>query len=211
MMPEGVGLAILRPNPLTPHSARIIVWPCPLTRWPIFLRLRSFCGWTRPGRRPSSGADGCSFASLQARGHGSIAARLAYLLADHVYRNNLGVVCGQDTGFKIESDPDTVRAPDVAVVCRARVGLIPSRGYAAFAPDLVAEIVSPDDRPGEVLTKVGQWIDAGTMLVWVIDPSRVEARTYRDDGGLTIVSSDGLLDASPVLPGFTCALAEVLR
>jgi len=49
------------------------------------------------------------------------------------------------------------------------------------------------------------------MLVWVIDPSRVEARTYRDDGGLTIVSSDGLLDASPVLPGFTCALAEVLR
>jgi len=143
--------------------------------------------------------------------HGSIAARLAYLLADHVYRNNLGVVCGQDTGFKIESDPDTVRAPDVAVVCRARVGLIPLRGYAAFAPDLVAEIVSPDDRPGEVLTKVGQWIDAGTMLVWVIDPSRVEARTYRDDGGLTIVSSDGLLDASPVLPGFTCALAEVLR
>ena len=120
-------------------------------------------------------------------------------------------MCGQDTGFKIESDPDTVRAPDVAVVCRARVGLIPSRGYAAFAPDLVAEIVSPDDRPGEVLTKVGQWIDAGTMLVWVIDPSRVEARTYRDDGGLTMVSSDGLLDASPVLPGFTCALAEVLR
>ena len=104
-----------------------------------------------------------------------------------------------------------MRAPDVAVVCRARVGLIPSRGYTAFAPDLVAEIVSPDDRPGEVLTKVGQWIDAGTMLVWVIDPSRVEARTYRDDGGLTIVSSDGLLDASPVLPGFTCALAEVLR
>jgi Uma2 family endonuclease len=99
-------------------------------------------------------------------------------------------VCGQDTGFKIESDPDTVRASDVAVVCRARVGLIPSRGYAAFAPDLVAEIVSPDDRPGEVLTKVGQWIDAGTMLVWVIDPSRVEARTYRDDGGLTIVSSE---------------------
>ena len=102
-------------------------------------------------------------------------------------------------------------APDVAVVCRSRVGLIPSRGYAAFAPDLVAEIVSPDARPGEVLTKVGQWIDAGTMLVWVIDPSRVEARTYRGDGGLTIVSSDGLLDASPVLPGFTCALAEVLR
>ena len=143
--------------------------------------------------------------------HGSIAARLTYLLADHAYRHELGVVCSQDTGFKLESDPDTVRAPDVAFIGRARVDQIPERGYAAFAPDLVAEIVSPDDRPGELLAKVGQWLDAGTQLVWVIDPSRAEARVYRDDGELTIVSADGVLEGELVLPGFKCALAEVLR
>lgn len=143
--------------------------------------------------------------------HGSVAGRLNYLLADHVYRHDLGVVCGQDTGFKIESNPDTVRASDVAVVCGPRVSQIPTRGYASFAPDLAAEIVSPDDRPGEVLAKVGQWLDAGTSVVWVIDPSRGEAHVYRDDGGLAIVPMDGALDGAPVLPGFTCGLAEILR
>jgi Uma2 family endonuclease len=143
--------------------------------------------------------------------HGSIAARLTYLLAHHVYQYALGVVCGQDTGFKIQSDPDTVRAPDVAFIGRARADRIPATGYAAFAPDLVAEIVSPDDRPGELLAKVGQWLNAGSILVWVIDPARAEAREYRDDGELRIIAADGHLDGDPVVPRFTCALADVLR
>jgi Uma2 family endonuclease len=143
--------------------------------------------------------------------HGSIAARLSYLLSDHVYRHDLGVVCSQDTGFRIESDPDTVRAPDVAFIGRARADQIPATGYAAFAPDLAAEIVSPDDRPGEVLAKVAQWLEAGTRLVWVIDPGRSEARMYRDDGDLAIVGPEGLLVGESVLPGFTCVLAAVLR
>jgi len=143
--------------------------------------------------------------------HGSIAARLTYLLADYVYRHDLGLVCGQDTGFKIESDPDTVRGADVAFVGRERVDQIPARGYATFAPDLVAEILSPDDRAGEVLAKVGQWLDSGCKLVWVIDPIRRQARVYREDGELSIIPADGSLDGAPVVPGFSCALAEVLR
>lgn len=143
--------------------------------------------------------------------HGSIAARLTYLVAAHVDRHELGVVCGQDTGFKIESDPDTVRAPDVAVIGRDRADRIPSRGYAELAPDLAVEIVSPDDRPGELLAKVGQWLEAGTALVWVIDPARLDARVYRDDGTLTIIGAGGFLDGELLLPGFTCALADVLR
>jgi Uma2 family endonuclease len=143
--------------------------------------------------------------------HGSIAARLAYLLADYVYRHDLGVVCGQDTGFKLESNPDTVRAPDVAVVGPALAARIPQTGYAAFAPELVGEVVSPDDRPGKVLAKVGEWLEAGSKLVWVIDPLRREASAYRADGALTLVAADGSLDGESVLPGFRCALAEVLR
>jgi Uma2 family endonuclease len=142
--------------------------------------------------------------------HGSVAARLTYLLADHIYRRRLGVVA-QDSGFKIESNPDTVRAPDVAFVGLGKADRIPARGYADFAPDLVAEVVSPNDRPGEVLAKVAQWLDAGTTLVWVIDPVRSQARVYRNDGDLTIIAADGTLDGEAVLPGFTCALADVFR
>jgi Uma2 family endonuclease len=88
-------------------------------------------------------------------GHGVHAARLLYCVMDFVRRHGLGEVVAQDTGFTIARDPDTVRAPDVAFVARDRVGHIPEAGYAELAPDWVAEILSPADRPGEVLEKVG--------------------------------------------------------
>ena len=71
--------------------------------------------------------------------HGAIAARLTCLLGDFVHARGLGVVFAQDTGFQIASDPDTVRAPDVAFVARERADRIPRRGYAVVAPDLLAE------------------------------------------------------------------------
>src|SRR5439155_472518 len=114
--------------------------------------------------------------------HGAIAAKLASYLGDFVYRHELGLVFAQDTGFKIAADPDTVRAPDVAFVARERAGMFRARGYAALAPDLLAEILSPDDAPAEVLAKVADWLAAGTRLVWLVDPQRLEVRVYRRDG-----------------------------
>lgn len=142
--------------------------------------------------------------------HGRIAATLAYFITDFARRNRLGVVFAQDTGFKIESDPDTVRAPDVAFLAQERVDQVPDHGYAALTPDLLAEIMSSDDRPGELLTKVAQWLEEGAKLVWVIDPRIREARVYRSDGSLTIIGVDGMLEGEDVLPGFTCALTEIL-
>jgi Uma2 family endonuclease len=141
--------------------------------------------------------------------HGAVAAKLAYHLGDFVQRQGLGLIFAQDTGFKIASDPDTVRAPDVAFVTRERVGLIRKRGYAGLAPDLLAEILSPDDRPGEVLAKIADWLAAGTKIVWVIDPERSEARVYRQDGSLSVLHGDDALDGEDVLPGFRCPLGEI--
>ena len=118
---------------------------------------------------------------------------------------------GQDSGFKIFSNPDTVRGPDVAYVRQERAVGLPRRGYAAVVPDLVAEILSPDDRPGEYFAKVGDWLEAGATVVWVIDPQRAQALVCREDGSLTIIGSDGRLDGEAVLPGFSCALADVLE
>src|SRR2546430_1980150 len=82
-------------------------------------------------------------------------------------------------------------------------------GYPALAPDLVVEILSPGDRPGEVLAKVADWLSAGTKLVWVIDPERRLARVYRSDGTETLVGADGALDGEDVLPGFACRLVTI--
>jgi Uma2 family endonuclease len=103
-----------------------------------------------------------------------------------------------------------MRAPDVAYVARERVHLVPPTGYAPLAPDLVSEILSPDDRPGEVLAKVADWLEAGTRLVWVVDPRRGEAHVHRLDGSLSVVDVEGALDGEQVLPGFTCRLRDVV-
>jgi Uma2 family endonuclease len=142
--------------------------------------------------------------------HGHVAAKLLFVLGQHVYARNLGWLFGQDTGFRIGSNPDTVRAPDVAFTSKKRQPEIQKRGYGALAPDLVAEILSPDDRPGEVLSKVGDWLAAGVRLVFVIDPVRREVRVYRADGGQSVVTEGGRLDGEDVLPGFSCSLADFL-
>lgn len=142
--------------------------------------------------------------------HGMIAATLCIIVGSFVRRERLGAVFAQDTGFKIESDPDTVRAPDVAYLSNARMGAVARRGYAPIAPDLAVEVVSPDDRASEVLAKVAAWLGAGSNLVWVVDPHREEVRVYRPDGSVTIVPSDGSIAGEDVLPGLTCAVSEIL-
>ena len=115
-----------------------------------------------------------------------------------------------ETGFTLARGPDTVRGPDIAVVRRDRVPSPEPRGFLELAPELMVEVLSPRDRPGEVLAKVADWLTAGTRLVWVVDPERRVARVYRDDGSEAIVGADEALDGEDVLPGFSCPLADVL-
>lgn len=131
-------------------------------------------------------------------------------LANHVRARELGVVYAAETGFTLARHPDTVRAPDVAFVRRERLPTPEPVGFPDLPPDLVVEVLSPDDRPGELLAKIADWLAAGTRLVWVIDPDRRVARVYRHDGAETIVAADQALDGEDLLPGFSCPLGATL-
>jgi Uma2 family endonuclease len=143
--------------------------------------------------------------------HGDVAMTIAYALKTHVDAAKLGRVWAAETGFKLFSSPDTVRAPDVAFVSRDRVPDPLPTGFADFAPDLAVEVLSPGDRPGEVLAKVADWLTAGTSLVWVVDPARRIARTYRADGTESILSAGESLSGEDVVPGFEATLASILQ
>jgi len=142
--------------------------------------------------------------------HGDVTARLTKRLMDHVDARDLGRVLAAETGFQLRTDPDTVRAPDIAFIGSERLPDPRPVGYLALAPDLVVEVLSPRDRPGEVLAKVVDWISAGTRLVWVVDPERRLTRVYRQDGTETLVTADEALDGEGVVPGFSCPLAAIL-
>jgi Uma2 family endonuclease len=142
--------------------------------------------------------------------HGQVAMELGRLVANHVAEHRLGMVYAAETGFTLRRNPDTVRAPDVAFVRRERVPEIVPTGYSDLAPDLVIEVLSPGDRPGAVLAKVADWLDAGTRLAWVVDPERRSARVYREDGTEATLSVDDRLDGETVLPEFSCLLRTIL-
>lgn len=139
--------------------------------------------------------------------HGTIMLRLGAMLLRHADAHNLGLVVVGDPGFKLATNPDTVRGPDIAFIRRECVPHPPPVGFAAFPPDLVIEIRSPSDRPGDILGKVGDWLSAGTGLVWVIDPQRRLAHVYHANGTQSTVDS---FDGEDVLPGFSCSLESIL-
>ncbi len=142
--------------------------------------------------------------------HGAVSATLTKLLAHHVDTKGLGRVLAAGTGFKLAADPDTVRAPDVAFVSRARLPDPEQAGYPALAPDLVALVLSPGDRPGETLAKVADWLTAGCRLVWVVDPARRVAHVYRQDGSEALIAEQAVLSGEDVVPGFECPLVSIL-
>jgi len=142
--------------------------------------------------------------------HGRIMAALAARLTNHSDAHGLGGVVVAEVGFWLERGPDTVRGPDVAFIARERAPAPDFAKYPELAPDLVVEILSPGDRPGEVHAKVGDWLTAGCRLVWVVDPQRRRARIYRADGSESLVTDSGVLEGEDVVPGFTCRVGELL-
>lgn len=143
--------------------------------------------------------------------HGKLAGRLITRVGTFVEAQRLGEVFAQDTGFKIGSNPDTVRAPDLAFLGHDRLAHVARGGYAAVAPDLIAEILSPHDRPGDVQAKIAEWLASGVRLAWELDPDRRIARVYRPDGTISEVDATGTLDGESVIPGFRCELKDLYR
>ncbi len=141
--------------------------------------------------------------------HGAVAMRIGYRVMAHVEAHELGRVYAAETGFHIEADPDTVRAPDVAFIAKARLPEVEPLGYPGWAPDLAVEVLAHDDHPVDTLAKVAQWLKAGVRLVWAVDCERRTARVYRADGSESLLAPNDALDGEDVLPGFRCLLADL--
>ena len=133
-------------------------------------------------------------------------------LQDYVRSQRLGVVCGAETGFILTTNPDTVRAPDIAYVAAARIPASgPTTRFFPGAPDLAVEVVSPSDAADDVAEKVADWLRAGTLLVWVVQPKSRTIAVYDSPATARILNINDQLTGGEVLPGFTLAVAEVFR
>jgi Uma2 family endonuclease len=141
--------------------------------------------------------------------HGRIVAQLTHALVQHVKEGRLGIVTGAETGFRLGRDPDTVRAPDVALVRAERVPPVEPSGFFEGAPDLAVEVLSPGDRVGEVSAKIQDWLAAGCRLVWVVDPGTRTVTQYRSRSEIALLTAAETLAGGDVVPGFSLPVAEI--
>jgi len=144
--------------------------------------------------------------------HGVRAFNIALLLGKFLEGKQLGVGSGAQTGFLIARNPDTVRAPDCAFVRDDRIPPEKDRRKLwPLAPDLAVEIPSASDTASDVLSKIDEWLTAGTRLVWVIDPARKHVSVHAANRQIRVLRPENSLSGEDVLPGLHLSVAEIFR
>jgi len=123
----------------------------------------------------------------------------------------LGVVLAAGTGFPLEHNPDTVRAPDVAFLSRERIEAVgePPEGYWQGAPDLAVEGVSPNDSYSDVREKAFKRLDGGAKMAIVAGPRRRDVTVYRSRMDIAALTEAEHLTGGDVVPGRSIRAQEI--
>ena len=142
--------------------------------------------------------------------HGAIEANIARDLGAFVKQRGLGRVMSGEVGIITQRDPDTVRGADIVYISKERLSQAQADGYLDVAPELVIEIISPNDRWTEINEKIGEYLACGVLLVWIIDPRTQRVTRYGRGRDLLVYGSDDVLTAPDILPGFAVPIRELL-
>lgn len=139
--------------------------------------------------------------------HGLVQLLIGSMLLGFVRPRQLGWVV-TESGTVLATDPDTVRGPDVAFYSITRQPNPPEE-YFEIPPDLVVEVLSPDDRRSRVRDKIREYIAAGVPLVWLVDPETRTVLEYRGSLRGTEYDEADTITGGDVLPEFTCRVADL--
>lgn len=142
----------------------------------------------------------------------TVASNIFGLLYTHVRPRKLGRVYGDNAGFALLGAVHTSRSPDVAFI---RADKLPSGGIGPgpirIAPDLVVEVLSPHESAAYLEEKMADYREAGTAVIWVVDPRRRFVSVHRLDAATVTLREGQTLTGAPVLPEFVCAVADLFE
>jgi Uma2 family endonuclease len=144
--------------------------------------------------------------------HGRVCVNVTFVLESFGRQSGLGYALA-DSAVQTRRDPDTVRGPDVCFYSysrwpRSEVG----RGIPPVPPDLAVEVFSPGNRDWEIQVKVGEYLDVGVALIWVVYPRSRSVAMYRASGEPPLVlKEDQVIENLPELPGFRCPVTDLFQ
>jgi Uma2 family endonuclease len=144
--------------------------------------------------------------------HALVEVRLGGRLLIYGEASGRGQPLGGEVGLWVRRGPDTVRGADLAFISHERWARRNPKSFLDVPPELVVEILSPDDRRGEAMEKLEEYLAMGVDLVWIVDPEFRCVLAYR--GSLFEVErfeeGDVLMDEE-ILPGFSLPVAYLFR
>ena len=139
--------------------------------------------------------------------HGIISATVFLYLGLYVRENKLGEVVTPDTGFQVG---ERVLKPDIAFISSAQLPDDLSKAFPV-PPDLAVEVVSPSDVFRRVIEKAFAYLDAGTQMVWIVEPTSQTVRVYRSETPIKVLGINDTLTGEDVVEGFSCQVAQLFE
>ena len=141
------------------------------------------------------------------RRHGKISVSIIRYLDPYVYENGLGELYTAETIFQVG---DRMMKPDVAFVSTAHLDVDEDKTFP-IPPDLAIEVVSPTDVHYRIVRKAFDYLEAGTCLVWVLDPVSKTVTVYRSENDIETLTREATLTGEDVVPGFTCPVGQLFE
>jgi Uma2 family endonuclease len=153
---------------------------------------------------------------LSSGGASNVGARLLIRLGVYVEDNGLGIVTGEQGGYRLDpAHPrETEVAPDLAFVRAEKVPPVTSPDYYGqawqLAPDLAVEVASENQYAPGMAAKAQLYLRFGTRLVWIVWPRYKRVDVWRSgDEAPEPLGVDDTLDGEDVVPGFTFPIARL--
>ena len=141
--------------------------------------------------------------------HGEVASNINGAFYVYSRRFNTGRA-GVETGYRLQSDPDTVRGPDVYFsLSRRPGGRARSAGFVSGAPEIAVEVISPSNSSAELERKVAEYLAAGSQRVWAVYPTSRTVSVHLADGTTRTYSGKDVITDAELLPGFSLSLSDI--
>jgi Uma2 family endonuclease len=141
--------------------------------------------------------------------HGIYCWLVIKILTEYIVRRGSGYMCTNDTGIIVQRHPDTIRGADAILFLQTKSPEQINPGYIEDIPNLVVEVLSPDDRPGKTNRRIEQYIQRGIPLLWLIDPEERIVTVYRPNEFHKVLDETEMLTGNGILPDFSCRVTDL--
>jgi len=138
---------------------------------------------------------------------GWVNARLTVLLGGYILRRRLGYIFDAQTGFRPRQN---MRAPDFSFVRQERLkGQKLPKDFGHFAPDLVVEVLGPNETLADYEEKMAEYRSWGVRLIWLVDPETQTVTVIRASGERQVLKGNDTLTGEDVVPGFRIRVKRI--